>query len=334
MIDGKPAMVPDDATEEEINSLFPAQRPAPPSTNGTTIGAPTSSENPLTQFFQQAGQDLSLGGTRTAVGRLLGQLQGRGTAGYSGLNSGVSERTADILGSPELGVAKALEGVAMTPQHPVAGPVKAIAGALQAATIPSMVLGVPEARAAYSATADTIPGMIATRRAIIPTRARAGAVLNRVAQAAGDTPVTLENSASALQRLAELGERGGSGKVPPGVMQLLNRSQAIEPLGYTEARDFASNISDLSSLEKMGINKQVGSQMNELRSGLHQDIADALPEGVGQDYLNAVREYARASGRSEVAGRVGKNVLQGAKYGVPAALGFGGLAEILKRYTR
>lgn len=316
--DGRVVEFPDSMSDDAIAGVLKAQQP-PPSTPGAAINPVNSSENPLTQFFQQAGQDLSQGGTRTAIGRLLGQMQGRGKRGYSGLNSGVSEGTANFMGSPELGVAKALEGVAMTPQHPVAGPVKAISGALQAATIPSLMVSGPNAGALIDQ---------------IPSRASAGSELNRIAEAAGNGPVSLENSQAALQRLAELGERGGAGKVPAGVTQLLNRSQGIEPLAYPEARDFVSNISDLSSLEKMGVNKQVGVQMNNLRSGLHQDIAQSLPEGLGEDYLNAIREYARASQlRSAMTGPAAKNVAKYALIGGLGAVGAGALGDALKKWA-
>ena len=92
---------------------------------------PASAENPLTQYFQQVGQDLSQGGSKTGIGRILETLRGRGDKGFSGLNSGVSEGTGNFMGSPEMGIAQALQGAASTPQHPVAGPVNVLIGVLK-----------------------------------------------------------------------------------------------------------------------------------------------------------------------------------------------------------
>lgn len=273
--------------------------PAQPSTNGATIGATPDTENPLTNYIHQAGEDLTQGGSRTFVGKSLGFLQGR-SQGYSGLNSGVSPGAANILGSPLTGTAQALEGVASIPQHPIGGPIKAVGGALKAATIPGMMMGGPE-------TAGLIDA--------IPSAKYAGQSLNDISSAVGDVDVPLGKSLAPLQRLAELNARGGSGSVPAGVMQLLERSQAVSPMVYPEARDFASNISSLSGLEKMAAKPQVLSQMNALRSGMHQDIASSIGD-LGPNYLDAIKEYAQAQQMKQTAGKIGKAVGGAAAAGI------------------
>src|ERR1700743_1338000 len=137
--DGSVVEFPDSMSDDAIAGVLKAQQPAK-FTPTATLNAPASSENSVTQLLQQAGLDLSQGGGRTGIGRLLGRLQGR-DQGFSGLNSGVSQGTANFMGSPELGVTKALEGAASIPQHPVAGPVKVVSGLMQAGTIPSMMVG-------------------------------------------------------------------------------------------------------------------------------------------------------------------------------------------------
>lgn len=291
---------PDSMSDDAIAGVLRANHP-PPSTHGAQMGAPANPENPVTNYLQDVGNDLTKGGSRTAVGRALGYLQG-GNSGYSGLNNGVGGNAANILGSPVTGPVEAAQGLAMTPQHPVAGPIKALMGALKTMAIPSMVMTGPGA----AATIDMVPSTV-----------HAGRVLNDIADAAGNSTVPLSRTNAPLQRLAELGERGGAGSVPPGVNQLLTRSQSPIDLAYPEARDFASNISSLSALEKMGIKPQVGAQMNALRSGLHGDIADSLQGlGLSEDYLNAIREYAQASRNKDVVKKIAKK----AALGVGAAL--------------
>ena len=272
---------PDGMSDDDISAVLRKQNPptgAPQNFVPTNTAGP-SQENSLTNLFHDAGQDLTQGGTRTGLGRALGYLQGRGDQGYSGLNSSVSGG-ANIMGSPFTGPVEALEGAASVPQHPIAGPLKALGGLLKTYTIPSMMIGGPEMGNAIDAA--------------IPSAKYAGKQLQSLAESSGNTPIPLNNSLPALQRLAELSERGGSGSVPAGVMQLLQRSQSPIDMAYPEARDFASNISGLSALEKMALKPQVGAQMNALRSGIHGDIANALGPEQGQKYLDAITEYARA----------------------------------------
>lgn len=279
---------PDTMSDDDISAAIRSNNP-PPSTNGATIGAAPDTENPVTNYFHQVGQDLTQGGSRTGIGKALGFLQGR-SQGYSGLNSGTSEGAANILGSPFTGVAQALEGAASIPQHPIAGPVKAVGGIAKALTIPGMMMGGPGTSALVDA---------------VPSAKYAAQSLSDIAGAAGNADVPLNQSLAPLQRLAELNARGGSGSVPAGVMQLLERSQGVAPMAYPEARDFASNVSGLSSLEKMAAKPQVLSQMNALRAGLHGDIADSLGD-LGPNYLEAIKEYARAQQLKKTAVKAAK----------------------------
>ena len=178
-----------------------------------------------------------------------------------------------------------------------------IGGLLKAGTIPSLVVGGPATTASIDA---------------IPSAKFAGQQLENLAQSAGNTAVPLSNALTPLQRLAELSERGGSGSVPAGVMQLLQRSQSPIDMAYPEARDFASNISGLSALEKMALKPQVGAQMNALRSGIHGDIANALGPEDGQKYIDAITEYAKAQQAKQVAQKALK---YGAAIGTTAVVG-------------
>lgn len=315
-----------DMSDEDVATKVLAKYPeyrdmvttGPPSTNGATIGAAPSTENSATNFYEQVKQDLSQGGSRTAVGRILGQLQGRGAQGYTGLNAGVSEGAGNFMGSPALGIANALQGAARIPEHPVAGPLQMLSGAAQAGTIPGLVVGGPSAATAIEA---------------VPSAKYAGRVLNDLAERVGDAPVALNESLSPLQRLAELKQRGGAGNVPAGVQQLIDRSQAPVPLIYPEARDFVSNISDLSTADKLAANAKVASQVGKLTRGLHGDIASALGD-LGPDYLTAISEYSQAKRLQENALRYGKNAAKVGATGAAAYLGGKGVLSTYRRLTQ
>ena len=55
-------------------------------------------ETGVVPWLEDAEEDLRHGGTRTALGRGLGFMQGRGDKGYNGLESGTSPEVADTMG--------------------------------------------------------------------------------------------------------------------------------------------------------------------------------------------------------------------------------------------
>lgn len=154
----------------------------------------------------------------------------------------------------------------------------------------------------------------------IPTRAKAGALFDTVADAAKNQPVSLTRSQPQLQRMAELAERGG-GSLPAPINQLLNRSQRISPLTYPEARDFQSGLSSMSRGDA-DMSGPMGGQFKQLRSSLHSDVGDAA-EGVGmrEQYEKAMADYARASA-------IRNGITKAAKYAIPAAAGTAGIGGV------
>jgi hypothetical protein len=198
-----------------------------------------------------------------------------------------------------------IQGAQQMPQHPLNGAWTMGKGVLQAATLPSMFLGGPAADAAMQA---------------IPSRVAAGRMFESVMSDAGQVPVSLTRSMAPLERTQQLASSGAS---PVRVAdQLYQRANTVNPIPYREARDFASNISSLSPNEVAGMNGPMGSAINSLRGAFHQDIADAAGTvGRGQDYLDAVREYARASQNSATAKVIGKYLA--------TALGAGAAAKFL-----
>lgn len=261
-------------------------------------------------WIGNAEDDLRLGGGRTLVGRTLGHLQGRGDKGYSGLQSGVSPATAEFMGSAPLGITHALKGGAeMEEGHPIQGAKDVISGGMQASTIPSMMVGGPAADLAINA---------------VPSAKFAGRTLEDIRNAAADVNVNPQNAWPEISRYQELTSRGGSTAKP--VTQISKRLQntirdpAAGPLKFPEARDFYSNISSQSAEDASRLNPVMRRQMGGIRSGLHQDLTDAAQTiGRGQDYSDAIREYAQAMNMKN-------GIKTAAKYAIPAAVG-GGLAS-------
>ncbi len=233
-------------------------------------------------WIQRAEGDLRYGGRNTAIGRALGYMQGRGDKGYTGLQSGTTPATADLMGSVPLGLTKALKGaVQSVTGKPLEGVENLVSGGLQTATIPSAFMGGP----AVSSAAE-----------MIPSRAAAGRAFEEVMQAAGQHPVNLTASSEPLTRVYELAQRGTS--LPQAAGKLLRRVTDPEqgPLTYKEARDFASNLSRLSSNEAQRLNPSMKRAVAQLSHAFNQDVGQtAHAAGKGSEYAQAMKEYAKAS---------------------------------------
>jgi len=158
----------------------------------------------------------------------------------------------------------------------------------------------------------------------IPTRARAGEKFQTVMSAAKDQPVSLTRASEPLMRAFDLSERGA--QLPKVVRQLVRRTTEPDasPLTYSEARDFASNMSRMSSKDVQSLTPAMRSQVGKTSKALNADVGDtASSVGQGENYANAMREYARAS-------NLRKAMVGAAKYAVPVAVG-GGIASKLAK---
>jgi hypothetical protein len=252
-------------------------------------------ETGIVPTLKDAGEDLLHGGTRTMLGRGLGHLQGRGDKGYGGLDSGVSPETAQFMGSPELGTLKMAQGGAeIGTGHPLTGGGHLLSGALQASTIPASFFAPEAADAAIE---------------MIPSRAHAGHIFGEISEAAKDVPVIPRATAPAISRFNELREAGGQSVKP--LNSLARRTteyltpatkEPQEPMLFPEARDRYSLVSDaskqnpLQTLLGRGLKPTMLRQAGEVRDGLNSDLTDAANQiGRGEDYTNALKEYAQAS---------------------------------------
>lgn len=260
---------------------------------GDTIqAAPTG----VVPWFQQAEEDLIHGGGRTVLGRALGHLQGRGDKGYAGLEAGVSPGVAEYMGSPELGVMQAGKGLAETATgHPLTGLKDVGVGALKAATIPASFIGPEASEAALDA---------------IPTRAKAGRLLDEVRSAvnarpegplpASGTPlpqpfsqVGMTRTLPAIERAQRLSEEG-HGAIG-ALDRLYNRINTTNPLDYDEAFSRRSALGTLTGEDKMRATPSLKAAAKQVYRALGEDIGDTAERaGVGRQYRQGMRTYRQA----------------------------------------
>ncbi len=298
---GKPIAAPQ--AQDSGKQYYDPDTGKPVSSPGAAppLGALIATPDTGTSYMQDVTNDLRGGGARTIVGRGLGFLQGRGSKGYTGLESGSTPEAADIMGSVPLGLAKIATGSAEDREgHPLTGLKDMVSGGLQTTTIPSMFAGPEAARSAIEA---------------IPSRVHAGAVLEDIRNAAADVPVIPRNTMPELQRWNELTEAGGRTAKP--MTKLAGRLQDIltpvtgqapaAPMNFPEARDIYSNVTDLThktALQKLmnrGLKPTMLRQAIGVRGGLNRDLTDAAETiGRGQHYADAMKEYAQASRLSQL----------------------------------
>lgn len=267
---------------------------AEPQSNTGQADAPTATMGaaPKAGFLGDLENDLRQGGNRTIVGRTLGRMQGRGDQGYTGLESGTTKAAADIMGSIPLGAVKTAQGIAETPEHPVMGPLKAVGGVLQMATIPGMFAGGPAAEAALEAA---------------PSAKWAAKMFESVAGDAGNVPVSLSRSSDAILRAHELGEAGAG--MPKAVNKIIKRATDPDagPLTYSQARDYYSQITALSAKDRMAMNPIMKRQVGIIAGALKDDIGDAANQvGRAADYYASLKNYARAKALMRTATQMGK----------------------------
>ncbi len=146
----------------------------------------------------------------------------------------------------------------------------------------------------------------------IPTKTHALNVLGDIAETAGKTPVEPLESSPAIEKFREYVETGGKQSKPvfklgQRIAPMTERQAAISeakgPFTYEEAREFYPKISRASArpgfLRRAIENPETPEQrmqIGNVREGLQSDIAAAAEKhGLGQDYLNAEKEYARAA---------------------------------------
>lgn len=142
---------------------------------------------------------------------------------------------------------------------------------------------------------------------MLPNADRAGAALTGMAERFAGHPVPLTKTVPALDRAAQLSVRGGGPMGAAGT--LLDRSQGIVPLDFPEGRDYYSNVSNLTSMDKQSMSRPLKAQIGKVRGAFHSDLADTAgriepPTDTGYfgqpmnggkaEYDNAIGEFRHA----------------------------------------
>lgn len=290
-------------------------------------------------WLQDLEGDVRYGSKSTLPGRVLHAM------GAHGINVGAQASAGDYIESPILGTIHAAQGVAMTPEHPVRGPLKTLGGLLEASQIPASFMApeVAEGAAQVAGGAAQVPGKIAgivTGRA---AKTAGGELFNTVSKAASDANLTVDANAAfdAAQKIAENADQAGRNVL--GIRKFMNRVTDPDkgPLTYEEARGFYKNIGDLSVSEKNALNKPtkrlVVGFLKELDTGI-RGAAESI--GQGENYSKAMELYHTGAQRADfvsdtltpLAKSAAKGAVKGGAWGVTATGAGLGLYDLLKSH--
>ncbi|HEY3620774.1 MAG TPA: hypothetical protein VGK96_28555 [Candidatus Sulfotelmatobacter sp.] len=313
-------------TPEQRTKAMAAMSPEQKTTLATRLGyqkqgdkpsitATPDNKTPVFDWLKNAENDITQGGTRTGVGRVLGMMQGRGDKGFNGIEAGVSKEAGDMMGSPLLGATNTAQGIAEMKDTPIKGAIDTGKGILKAMEIPGYMTGESVASKAIEA---------------IPSTAHAGEILNQLETVMKGVPVNLTKSEGPLMNIMQDFDAGSS--VPPVIKKLVKRwGDNKGPITYDEARRFYKNITTLSSEEKMSMKPEMRRKIGQVAEAFKHDIGEAIPIPAIRDrYYSAMREYHRGSQVK----RLGTNTLNRLKKSAPivgaAAAGAAGANEIRK----
>jgi hypothetical protein len=131
--------------------------------------------------------------------------------------------------------------------------------------------------------------------AAIPSAAKAGASLQDIKTSAGDIPIDMSKPGNTALELYTQSQRGAT--LPKAVRDFVNRATKPDapPITYAEAKDFQSNISSLSTNEKMALKPNTARLVGQLNSDLKGSLQDAAEVvGKGQQFTDAMQEYHNA----------------------------------------
>lgn len=187
----------------------------------------------------------------------------------------------------------------------------------------------------------------------LPSKARAGSVLQDIRTQAANVPVDLTSTTPEVMRFKDLVKAGG--KPERSVMALYKRAnppsprmspvQAMQsdlsgttppppkPVMFPEARDMYSNVSDASHASTLS--KLMGTapkptmlrQIGSVRNAFNDDLTNAAAKiGRGEDYTNAMTEYARAA-------KLRSALIKGGGMAAGAALGHSLPGKILSKFV-
>jgi hypothetical protein len=152
----------------------------------------------------------------------------------------------------------------------------------------------------------------------VPRLSRAKQNFETVMAAAKDIPINVEKPGEVAMRIAELAQHGGGTNWGPApvrqFIQYITDPKKPE-MTYQVARDFASNISRLSSKDLASIPPAMMREIHDLRVTLNLAVGDAAKHaGRLGEYRDAMREFRAAMQMRDAAKYVGKKVVKALPY--------------------
>jgi hypothetical protein len=154
----------------------------------------------------------------------------------------------------------------------------------------------------------------------IPTAAKAGAKFNAAMAGARTMAVDVNAPGQVALRIADMAQHGGGTQFGPGpVRQFIQYiTDPKKPqMTYEVARDFASNISRLSSKELASVPPAMMREVGNLRVALNKAVADAAGRaGMGAEHAQAMNEFAKAMRIRDATDALLEGAKKGALYGV------------------
>lgn len=196
---------------------------------------------------------------------------------------------------------------------------------LSSGSLPSDVTDKARENTAYTNNAQRVGGALETVAELavpaglglagnaVPRAARAGRAIEGVTNAARNVVVDVNAPGTAALRLQQLGERGGTESRT--VTKFLRRvtDPNKPPMNFEEGRDWYSNISRLSADEFNRLPAVMQREMGNLRAKLNDSLTGAADTvGKGQQYANAMKEYAQAAKLNSYRDELVKALVKGA----------------------
>lgn len=303
--EGTTYSVPDDATDDEITEIAGGGVKPQPQAGNVSAPAPTPQQGLISKM-----QSI-LGDKPIALNPSMAAIKSDSPFWTSLAEPAWGTATASGLQSVVQGVKGAVAGMYNTVRHPI-DTVQGLASLpSQAAQVPGAISDInqsPDPLGTYAKvgqeTAGQGAGQALTALAgigigkginAIPRASRAAAVLQRIRGSAANVPVDTTPIQSAANEILTQSERGAS--MPSPVSKLLDRlsNPGKGPFNYPEAKDFQSNISNLSANEKMSLNSNQLRQVGDLNQALKSSLTKAAGTvGEGDNFVKAMSEYHRA----------------------------------------
>lgn len=202
---------------------------------------------------------------------------------------------------------------------------------------------VPKGMEAVASAAEKLPQIASAASAFVPvegaaaaldalpSKVRAGQTLQDIKTTAGSVPIDVSEAGNTALEMMTQKERGG--QLPQAIRQLVSRfTDPSKPtITYDEAKDFQSNISNLSANEKMSLKPNTVRLLGQLNGNLKDALESAADtQGKGQQFVDAMKEYHNAmqvKGFSDEAKATALKAAMATALGGLGGLGFYGIRK-------